>query len=59
MDQEEVTVLDAPITYVTKEILTKISTLETPATNNFFLLAKGFIEWTVKPSFLSCVISLG
>ena len=31
IDQDEVTVLDAPITYVTKEILTKISTLDTPA----------------------------
>lgn len=30
MDQDEVTVLDAPITYVTKEILAKLSTLETP-----------------------------
>lgn len=30
IDQDEVTVLDVPITYVTKEILNKLSTLETP-----------------------------
>lgn len=30
IDQDEVTVLDVPITYVTKEILAKLSTLETP-----------------------------
>ena len=31
IEQDEVTVLDVPITYVTKEILAKISTLETPS----------------------------
>lgn len=31
LEQEEVTMLDKPITYVTKEILTKLSTLETPS----------------------------
>lgn len=30
IDQDEVTVLDVPITYVTKEILAKLSTLDTP-----------------------------
>ena len=31
LEQEEVTMLDKPITYVTKEILAKLSTLETPS----------------------------
>lgn len=32
LEQEEVTMLDKPITYVTKEILAKLSMLETPST---------------------------
>lgn len=31
IDQDEVTILDAPITYVTKEILERLSNLETPS----------------------------
>ena len=32
IEQDEVTILDVPITYVSKEILNKLSSLETPNT---------------------------